>query len=259
MEPLTMLSAAATGLSALGSLFGSNKPEQVNTMTPEQRRAMQLLMEAAENPYEQYGGDMSLSPQAQLLMEGKPLEQREWGDYYSKAVEAPERRRFEEETLPGIQEDFAGVPGTYWGGARAEAMQKARERFGETMAAERARTMLGAEQMSMQGISSLAPSQVALMGKRIEEHRLGQKQFNPALGYLGNIISTPQTVTYEPSNAFSDLVSPLASMTRGLAGMPEGEMPQWPGQKSRANALRSLPNLKHQSKAWARPKEIGRY
>ena len=231
--PFAAISAGATALSALGSLFGSDKPEQVNTMTPEQKEAMRLLMEAAQNPYQQYGGDMTLGPAAQLLMEGKPLEQREWGDYYSKAVEAPEKRRFEEETLPGIQEDYAGVPGTYWGGARAEAMQKARERFAETMAAERARTMLGAEQMSMQGISSLAPSQVALMGKQIEEHRLGQKQFNPALGYLGGIISTPQTATYEPSNAFSDLVSPLASMTRGLAGMAENEQPQWPGQKKK--------------------------
>lgn len=46
------------------------------------------------------------------------------------ARKATAARAFEEETLPGIREEYRG-PGTYWGGARAMAVSEARERFGE--------------------------------------------------------------------------------------------------------------------------------
>ena len=46
-------------------------------------------------------------------------------EYFSTAIAGPLRRRFEAERAPAIREEFAG-PGTFWGTARAGAVERGR-------------------------------------------------------------------------------------------------------------------------------------
>ena len=58
-------------------------------------------------------------------------------EYFSTAVAGPLRRRFEQERAPAIREEFAG-PGTYWGTARAGAVERGRGRMEEDITGARA-------------------------------------------------------------------------------------------------------------------------
>ena len=57
-------------------------------------------------------------------------------DYFSTAVSGPLRRRFEAERAPAIREEFGG-PGTYWGTARGQAVERGRAGMEENIAGAR--------------------------------------------------------------------------------------------------------------------------
>lgn len=66
-------------------------------------------------------------------------------DRYLGAQRTAATRTFEEETMPGIREAYRG-PGTYWGGVRAKAEERARTGFEVEMAAREGEARLWARQ-----------------------------------------------------------------------------------------------------------------
>ena len=71
----------------------------------------------------------------------------------SEALEAPQRRQFQEVTLPRVKEAYGGS-GSYWGGARAKAETRAGESFEEQLAAQRAQVLMGQQQGATQNLLS---------------------------------------------------------------------------------------------------------
>ena len=57
-------------------------------------------------------------------------------EYWQNTVAAPALKTFQEDIAPGIREEFAG-PGTFWGGARGEAVNKGASNLAGSLAAAR--------------------------------------------------------------------------------------------------------------------------
>jgi len=57
-------------------------------------------------------------------------------EYFQNTVAAPALKTFQEDIAPGIREEFAG-PGTFWGGARGEAVNKGASNLAGSLAAAR--------------------------------------------------------------------------------------------------------------------------
>jgi len=70
-------------------------------------------------------------------------------EYFSTAISGPLRRRFEAERAPAIREEFAG-PGTFWGTARGQAVERGRERTEEDIASARATLAYQTQQQALQ-------------------------------------------------------------------------------------------------------------
>lgn len=210
-------------ISALGALLSPGRVQRIQPRTPP---GMEELMRRLGTPYRPYEGirDIELPPMAQQLLRGEPVFQQMpqlWEDYYRQAIEAPARREFAEVTLPGIREEFAGIPGAYWGGARAREVGRAHERFGEGLAAQRARTALEAEGLAGQRIMGLSPllSQIAAqnLATRLQEHRLAQGIDDPRMHLLTQLIlGAPQEMAYYQPSPWAQLLGPAATISAAL-------------------------------------------
>jgi len=91
--------------------------------------------------------------------------------YIAKALRAPAERTWSEEVLPEIKSAYRG-PGTYWGGARAKAVSRAREAFEEGLAAreEEARRYgkvqnIALAEAARQRQAGAVPTAAALLGQ----------------------------------------------------------------------------------------------
>ena len=70
-------------------------------------------------------------------------------EYFSTAIAGPLRRRFEAERAPAIREEFVG-PGTYWGTAKAGAVERGRGRMEEDITGARATLAYQTQQQALQ-------------------------------------------------------------------------------------------------------------
>ena len=97
-------------LGSSGGLFGKTKDQQLSTLTPEQRQMLQRLLGQSQVPLQ--AGMQNLTNTLQ------------GNESAFSASEQPIIRKFNEETLPGIAEQFAGAGGlqsSAFGGQMAKA------------------------------------------------------------------------------------------------------------------------------------------
>jgi len=113
-------------------LFGAKEKEsQMTTMTPEQQQILQMLSQ-----YLSQGGPEMFNYLSGILS----------GDPESfEAFEAPIKRQFEEEVIPGIAERFGGM-GAQSSSGFQQALGKAGAGLSENLAALRAQLKMGAAQ-----------------------------------------------------------------------------------------------------------------
>jgi len=140
-------------------------------LNPEQKAMMQklgpFLTNAATNPAEQYSGkytaDLTSGEQALINQNSRLNAMAEKGfsnllsgefpeEYYQNSIYKPMLKQLQEQEVPAVAEEYAGIPGGYWGNARADAISKKYQDFNDVMASKRAE--LGYK--ARQGVSEAA-------------------------------------------------------------------------------------------------------
>jgi len=173
-------------------LFGSpGRVKQISTLTPEQQQLHNLINSGMMGPMQ--GGMNYLSG----LFGG--------GDEAFKAYEAPFMRQFQEQTVPGLAERFAGMgAGAQSGSGFAQALSSAGAGLSENLAAQRANLrqnalsqMLGLSQLGL-GTKAFENMQIpgsqGLVGQIAPFIGAGATMgmgslLGPATGMMGNVLS----------------------------------------------------------------------
>jgi len=117
-------------------------------------------------------------------------------EYFQKTVAGPAARTFREEIVPTVQEQFVG-PGTFWGGAKAESVEREGMRLADAIAAARG----GMAQQALTGAQGAALGYGELMSKGMSDWMQAYAAANPAysdtiqaiLAYL----NTPTMLAYQ--------------------------------------------------------------
>ena len=196
--------AATIGLSALGGAgilgaAGVGEEEgsvtQQSRLSPEQQKLMtplsQFLMQQLQGGATPYGGELTagmtpmqqqaMSQMGQYMGSQTPLsgevegafsdylagtKPEEMIDFYNQYLLPSQERTFQESTLPGIKESWAGPTGEggYWGSGRATAEGRAHEVHGEQVATGRGSAVMTGRAQGLQALG-MAPA----LGKYISE------------------------------------------------------------------------------------------
>jgi len=96
-------------------------------------------------------------------------------EYFRNTVAGPVARQFREEIAPTIRQGFVG-PGTFWGGAQAEAVQREGMRLEDAIAAARG----GMASEALQRASGAALGYGELMSKGVSDWLQAYMKANPA-------------------------------------------------------------------------------
>ena len=149
-----------------------------------------------------FGGAVGNATQQALInaMSGKVSE-----DYFQNTVAGPAARAFREDIAPTIEKQFVG-PGTFWGGAKGEAVQKEGMRLTDAIAA--ARGGMANEALNRASTTALGYGGMATQAATSAKDRAAQS----ALGY-GQLMSkgvTDWIQAYVAANpSYSDTINSI--------------------------------------------------
>lgn len=175
---------------SFGSSKSSSSPKPVETWTAGQKRIANqmepIISGGMQGPPPSYPGNMYVPATAQeqamfgnlATMTGSVSQRQaalnqalsgqvpyelgpEWANqYFEQAIRPIAMREWEQLTLPGIKEAYAG-PG-YWGSQRAQAVANATEGLGMNLTAQKAQLMYGEELARRQALEAAANRQAGL-------------------------------------------------------------------------------------------------
>lgn len=199
MNPMMMLASLIPSLLNLGG----SKGEMKSTYNKEQRGGISDIMQAIKGMGGAAGADVTHNPQYQ---QGNEWLQSLFNDpEFFKAFEAPARRQFEEETIPGLANRFSSM-GSGALGSTGFRNQLARE--GSNLETNLAAMRGGMQQNAIPQLFSSS-----------------QMPFQNIMQMLQTGLGHPTENVYQPpSNPFA----PIAGA--GLQGFMQGQGGRFPGQ-----------------------------
>jgi len=117
-------------------------------------------------------------------------------EYFQKTVAGPAATTFREEIAPAIRKEFVG-PGTFWGGARAESVERQGMKLADAIAS--ARGGMAQEALGRAGTTALGYGE--LMSKGVSDWTQAYVAANPAYSDTINSIlaylNTPTQLAYQ--------------------------------------------------------------
>jgi hypothetical protein len=165
----------------IGKFLGGSpeKHKRVSTLTKQQQPLADQLVQAGLQP----GAGGSFGDAA---------------DYYRnnlsdnpadlQAFAAPELRRFNEEIIPGISEQFAGMGA---GGLSSSGFQNASVNAGTDLAERLGAIRAGLRQQSAQGLTNIGQLGLQPMSQDVVSRQGTQGMLAPAIGAIGTAIGGP--------------------------------------------------------------------
>jgi hypothetical protein len=156
-------------------------------------------------------------------------------DLFKFGIEEPARRRFQQETVPLIREEFAG-PG-FFGSARAQETVRAGEGLAAGLETARSGLRRESEDINRQGVASLfgfgqaqQAQQQAEINSEIEQFIEQTRLTNPEdvailMGLLGMNFTTSSSVTKPVGQGSGSKTGAIiGGIAGGLTGFPGGAM-----------------------------------
>jgi len=117
-------------------------------------------------------------------------------EYFQKTVAGPAGRTFREEIVPTVQEQFVG-PGTFWGGAKAESVEREGMRLADALAAARggmAQEALGRGTQAALGYGELMSKG---MSDWIQAYMAANPAYSDTIQSILAYLNTPTILAYQ--------------------------------------------------------------
>lgn len=158
--------------------------------TPEQFLSGLTQFTGAQSPFGGPGGNEVLAA-IQNALSGKVSE-----EYFQKTIAGPARKQWEEVGRPTVAEEFVG-PGTYWGTARGQAVERGRQAVESDISATRGTMANEALGRALQAALGYGGMMSQNLGNWIQAYMQAHPSQSDTIQAILQYLQTPTQIAYQ--------------------------------------------------------------
>ena len=144
-------------------------------------------------------------------MKGKVSE-----EYFESTIAGPARKQWQEEGAPAAREEFVG-PGTFWGTARGQAVERGRQAVESDISATRGKMAEDALNRSLQAALGYGGMMSQNLGNWIQAYMAANPSQADTINSILQYLQTPTQIAYQNPEYIPQAIKGAMSGGRGGA------------------------------------------